>query len=283
MKLATLRDQTLVVLTSETAVPLSKVGYVGNMKNFIIDICKKPDLLNEIKAKILEVKDSIKLIPEDFDAPIKNPNKIVAIGLNYAEHAGESKMNIPVHPLAFAKFPSSITGPTGTIEIPVTITRQVDYEVELGVIIGKETKNVAEGNALNYVFGYTVLNDISARDIQFSESQCVRAKSFDTFCPLGPVIVTSDEIMDPQNLELGCEVNGRVMQYDNTKNMVFGVAELISRLSHSFKFEPGDIIATGTPSGVGFSRKHPVFLKEGDLIRSWIEGIGELSNAVSEI
>ncbi len=283
MKFATLRDQTLVALKSESAVPLSKAGYTGDMKSFIIDVSRRPELLNEIKIKISGIKEGFKFTPESFSAPLNNPNKIVAIGLNYAEHASESEMKIPEHPLAFAKFPSSITGPADKVEIPVKITQQGDYEVELGVIIGREAKNVNASDALNYVFGYTILNDISARDVQFSESQWVRSKSLDTFCPLGPVIVTRDEITDPQNLEIGCELNGVAMQQDNTKNMVVGVADLIAKLSRSFKFEPGDIIATGTPSGVGFKRNPPVYLREGDIIRSWIKGIGELVNIVSEV
>lgn len=282
MKLATLHDQTPVALISNTAVPLNKAGFFGDIKSFITQVGKNPGLLNDIENKLSNVK-FIEITNETLSAPLTNPGKIVAIGLNYSEHAGESKMKLPEHPLVFAKFPSSITGPADTVEIPKDITQQVDYEVELGVIIGREAKNVSANDALNYVFGYTVLNDISARDVQFSESQWVRAKSFDTFCPLGPVIVTSDEIGNPQNLEMGCDLNDKVMQVDNTRNMVFGVADLISRLSRSFKFEPGDIIATGTPSGVGFSRKPAVYLKNGDIIRSWITGIGEMVNPVREV
>lgn len=283
MKLATLHDGTLAAVSGQTAFPLNKAGYNGNMKDLIKDTANKPELLNEIKEKILDIGKGINLTANSLRAPFRNPNKIVAVGLNYTEHAGESKMELPETPLVFSKFTSSITGPFDKIEIPVNITQSVDYEVELAVVIGKQAKNISKKDALEYVFGYTVLNDISARDVQFSESQWVRAKSFDTFCPFGPVIVTTDEIPDPQNLELGSDLNGKELQRDNTKNMVFGVADLISIISHSFKFEPGDIIATGTPSGVGFSRKPPVFLKKGDMLRSWITGIGEMRNTVSEV
>ncbi len=169
------------------------------------------------------------------------------------------------------------------IKIPKRLTQKADYEVELAVVIGKQGKNITKESALDFVFGYTVINDISARDLQFSDGQWVRGKSLDTFCPMGPVIVTKDEIPDPQNLKLICEVNGERLQNDSTKNMIFGVADLISILSEAFTLEPGDIIATGTPSGVGFSRKPPIYLKEGDIIKTSVEGIGELINRVKEV
>ncbi len=277
MRLATLKDGSVVALTPKASIPLEKIGFNGDMKQIIAG---GTETLNEIRKVTASATEGIPLQAEAFTAPLSNPNKIVAIGLNYTGHADESKMEVPKTPLVFAKFPSSITGPTGDIIFSTRLTNKVDYEVELAVIIGKEAKNISREDALNYVFGYTILNDVSARDLQFSESQWVRAKSLDTFCPLGPVIVTADEIKNPQDLELGCEVNGQSLQHDNTKNMVFGVADLISILSHSFKFEPGDIIATGTPSGVGFSREPPIYLKDGDLVRSWIKGIGELLNFV---
>nr|WP_286670550.1 fumarylacetoacetate hydrolase family protein [Fodinibius salsisoli] len=219
---------------------------------------------------------------KDFAAPVRRPSKIVAIGLNYMDHADESQMEVPDTPLVFTKFTSSIISATDTIKIPTDLTQEVDYEVELGVVIGKEAKNVTPEEALEHVFGYTVINDVSARDLQFSDEQWVRGKSLDTFCPIGPVIVTSDEIADPQKLAIGCSVNGKTLQEDNTANMIFDVATLISELSHSFTLEAGDIIASGTPQGVGFSRKPPVYLTPGDTVRTWIEGIGELVNPVEE-
>jgi len=277
MRLATLKDGYSIVVSKSGIIPFSKLGFAGSMR----------ELIEAGEAEWKKLEDSIKGIKKDIilshrtlDAPLRNPSKIVAIGLNYFDHAKESKMEIPKSPLVFAKFNNSITGPTDPIIIPLKITQQVDYEAELGVIIGKKAKNIEKEEALDYVFGYTILNDVSARDIQFSDKQWVRSKSLDTFCPMGPVIVTKDEIPDPQNLELGCSINGVTLQQDNTKNMTFSVAELISQLSHSFTFEPGDIIATGTPRGVGFSRTPPVFLKSGDVICTWIKGIGEIINPV---
>ncbi len=220
---------------------------------------------------------------QELGAPLTNPSKIIAIGLNYLDHASETRLDLPATPLVFAKFPSSITGPTDPIRIPQALTSQVDFEVELAVVIGRKAKNVSKSRALEYVFGYTVLNDISARDVQFGDKQWVRGKSLDTFCPLGPVIVTADELPDPQTLELGCSVNGKTLQQANTKDMIFSVADLIEHLSHAFTLEPGDIIATGTPSGVGFSREPPIYLQPGDTVRTWIQGIGELVNPVVRI
>jgi 2-keto-4-pentenoate hydratase/2-oxohepta-3-ene-1,7-dioic acid hydratase in catechol pathway len=218
--------------------------------------------------------------PTAFDAPYYNPGKLIAIGLNYVDHAAESKMELPKSPLVFTKFNSSITGPTDPVRIPEQLTSEVDYEVELGVVIGKKATNVSIEEALDFVFGYTVINDVSARDIQFADKQWVRGKSLDTFCPMGPIIVTADEIPNPQSLKLGCQVNGTDLQNDTTKNMIFGVAVLVSELSKSFTLYPGDIIATGTPAGVGFSRKPPVYLCPGDTMRTWIEHIGELNNPI---
>lgn len=278
MRLATLKDGSAIVVSKNGIIPLSRLGFTGSLLEFIK--AGQPEW-KKVEDSLKITKKDIALAHKTFDAPIRNPSKIVAIGLNYFDHARESNMEIPKSPLVFAKFNNSITGPTDQITIPEKITQQVDYEAELGVVIGKKAKNIKIEDALDYVFGYTILNDVSARDIQFSDKQWVRGKSLDSFCPMGPVIVTKDEIPDPQNLELGCSVNGITLQQDNTKNMIFGVADLISQLSHSFTFEPGDIIATGTPSGVGFSRTPPVFLKAGDVVYTWIKGIGELLNPVS--
>jgi len=279
MRFAVLKDSTPVIITDTGYVKLSDAGFSGTLD----DLIRQCDSVIPQLAKALPGKTEIPQTNIELSAPVKSPSKIVAIGLNYADHASESKLEPPKTPLVFAKFPGSIIGPNENIVIPTDITQRVDYEVELGVIIGRRAKNVPVDEALNYVFGYTVLNDISARDLQFSDGQWVRAKSLDTFCPLGPVVVTADEIADIQNLRLTCEVNGRILQDDTTANMIFGVAELISILSHSFTFEPGDIIATGTPSGVGFSRKPPIYLKNGDVVKASIEGIGELVNPVTEV
>jgi 5-carboxymethyl-2-hydroxymuconate isomerase len=279
MRFAVLENNIPVIITGTGYIKLSEAGFHGTLEDLIRQSDKVIPMLEEaLSGKTEILQTDIKL-----SAPLKAPSKIVAIGLNYADHASESKLELPKTPLVFAKFPSSIIGTGEDIIIPGDITKRVDYEVELGVIIGRQAKNIEVKDAMNYVFGYTVLNDISARDLQFSDGQWVRAKSLDTFCPIGPVVVTADEIADVQNIRLTCEVNGKLMQDDTTANMIFGVAELISILSHSFTFEPGDVIATGTPSGVGFSRKPPVYLKNGDVVKTSIEGIGELVNIVKEV
>lgn len=280
MKLTTLKDGTPVAIVNGTSIALSKLGFNGSL----LDLIKSDENdYDSIKQALIEKSTGGQPVDtKDFAAPISNPSKIVAIGLNYLDHASESKMDVPDTPLVFAKFSSSIISATDPIKIPVDLTSEVDYEVELAVVIGKRAKNISTEEALSHVFGYTVLNDVSARDLQFSDKQWVRGKSLDTFCPLGPVIVTADEITDPQNLEIECSVNGKTLQKASTKDMVFGVADLVSRLSHSFTLEPGDIIASGTPQGVGFSRKPPIYLTPGDTVRTWISGIGELNNPVKK-
>jgi 2-keto-4-pentenoate hydratase/2-oxohepta-3-ene-1,7-dioic acid hydratase in catechol pathway len=277
MRLATLKDETAVVLVDGRVVTLDQLGFHGGL----LDLIRSgPATVHELGRQAAEKPHGRPLEPSKLAAPLKRPPKIVAIGLNYLDHATESQMELPKSPLVFTKFSSSVTGPSDPIELPPGLSSQVDYEVELGVVIGRTAKNVAAPAALEHVFGYTVLNDVSARDLQFGDQQWVRGKSLDTFCPMGPVIVTADEIPDPQTLDLGCEVNGTILQQASTRDMIFGVAELVSRLSHSFTLEPGDVIATGTPSGVGFSRQPPIYLRPGDSMRTWIEGIGELLNPV---
>jgi 2-keto-4-pentenoate hydratase/2-oxohepta-3-ene-1,7-dioic acid hydratase in catechol pathway len=212
-------------------------------------------------------------------APVA-PRKVVAIGLNYLDHIRESGLEQPTRPLVFAKFPSSIVGPDAPIRIPGDLTQRVDWEVELGVVIGRTARAVSVEDALGHVFGYTVGNDVSARDLQFGDGQWVRGKSLDTFCPVGPVIVTADEIPDPQSLRLTCSVNGEVMQDATTGLMVFGVAELISFCSHSFTLEPGDLLLTGTPWGCGEFMDPKRSLAPGDVVECEIEGIGTLRNPV---
>lgn len=214
-------------------------------------------------------------------APLQNPRKIVAIGLNYYDHCRETGYPIPRYPIAFAKFPSSIIGPGDPIRWRTDLTQMVDWEVELAIVMGKAARRVAEKEALATVLGYTVANDVSAREIQHGDGQWVRGKSLDTFCPLGPAIVTADEIPDPQNLALCCRVNGVPMQDSTTREMIFGVAHLISFLSQAFTLLPGDLILTGTPHGVGAARNPQVFLGNGDVVECEIEGIGRLRNVCS--
>jgi 2-keto-4-pentenoate hydratase/2-oxohepta-3-ene-1,7-dioic acid hydratase in catechol pathway len=211
---------------------------------------------------------------------IERPGKIVAIGLNYMDHVRESGAEPPARPLVFCKFTTSLIANGDEIKIPRGITERVDWEVELAAIIGETARNVSEADALKYVSGYTVANDVSARDLQFADGQWVRAKSLDTFCPLGPQVVQID---DPQNLKLQTRVNGETVQDSNTSEMIFGVAELISFCSHSFTLEPGDIILTGTPWGCGEFMDPKRSLKGGDVVECEIEGIGVLRNPVVEV
>lgn len=217
----------------------------------------------------------------DFGAPLSFPSKIVAVGKNYADHAAESASEVPSSPLIFTKFTTAIVGPGGLVRWDPVLTQQVDYEAELAVIIGRSARRVSEADALDHVFGYTCANDVSARDLQFGDRQWVRGKSLDTFCPLGPWLVTADELPDPQNLDIRCEINGKVMQHSHTGKMIFSVAHLIAFMSQAFTLLPGDIILTGTPDGVGVFRKPPVLLQSGDEMAVEIEGIGRLVNRCS--
>jgi 5-carboxymethyl-2-hydroxymuconate isomerase len=189
-------------------------------------------------------------------------------------------MAAPERPLIFAKFPSSLTGPNAAIEWPEGLTEQVDWEAELAVVIGHRIRQASEDEALDAIFGYTAANDVSARDLQFSDQQWVRGKSLDTFCPVGPVIVTPDEFGDPQDKRVLSRVNGETMQDSTTAEMIFGVAEIVSFLSQACTLEPGDLILTGTPWGVGGFRDPPVFLGPGDSVEIEVEGVGVLANNV---
>ena len=216
-------------------------------------------------------------------APIV-PTAIIGIGLNYRQHAKEIGLEAPKYPVVFMKNPASIASPGDPIRLHSACMEppEVDYEAELAVVIGQKTKNVSTDDALKHVLGYTAANDISARRWQGRKGagQWVRSKSFDTFCPLGPELVTIDEIQDPQNLRVTCKLNGQVMQDGYTGDMIFSVAELISFLSTGATLLPGTVILTGTPSGVGFTRKPPVYLMPGDTVEVNVEGIGLLKNTV---
>jgi 2-keto-4-pentenoate hydratase/2-oxohepta-3-ene-1,7-dioic acid hydratase in catechol pathway len=216
-------------------------------------------------------------------APVPRPGKIVAIGRNYRDHATEEGVEPPAAPLIFAKWPSSVVGPGAEIRWDPALTTQVDYEAELAVVIGRRARRIDRADALDHVFGYTCLNDVSARDIQFGDGQWVRGKSLDTFCPMGPVLVTADEIGDPQDLAISCTVGDERLQEARTSAMYFGIAEIISYCSQSFTLEPGDVIATGTPGGVGVFRMPPRFLADGDRVIVEIEGIGRLENVCRHV
>jgi 2-keto-4-pentenoate hydratase/2-oxohepta-3-ene-1,7-dioic acid hydratase in catechol pathway len=213
-------------------------------------------------------------------APLR-PGKIVCIGLNYRDHAREAGLDPPTRPLVFAKFPSAVIGPDEPILIDASLTTRVDWEVELAVVIGRRMRGVDASDALDHVFGYTVANDVSARDVQFADGQWVRGKSFDSFCPLGPVVVTRDELPDPQALALRTRVNGETVQDSSTAEMIFGVAELLASCSESFTLEPGDVVLTGTPWGCGEFMEPRRCLHPGDLVEAEVEGIGVLRNPVA--
>lgn len=260
-------------------------NFPQNMKEFL-EQESMLDIARELWRKFNELPESQKpnlLSPGSIKckAPIHRPGKIVALGLNYKEHIEETGREVPDFPVIFAKFPSSVVGPDEEIPIP-QVTEQLDWEVELGVVIGRDCKNVNEDEALEYVAGYTIINDLSARDLQNDDGQWIRGKSLDGLCPMGPCIVTVDELGAATNLEMYTKVNGVIKQDSTTANLLFGVPEIVSYLSKSFTLEAGDVLATGTPSGVGFARDPPEFLEPGDEVELYIEGIGTLRNRIVE-
>ena len=242
---------------------------LDSVRRFVREHFKDPSTLK--KLAIPEKK--IRL------GPLFRPRNVLCIGLNYKDHAAEGGVPLPEKPVVFAKLTGCITGPGVPIVLPPD-TREVDYEAELAVVIGRKCRGVSTSDALKYVAGYTCLNDVSARDFQRGDGQWVRAKSQDTFGPMGPYLVTSEDIPDPQILPIRCTLNGKILQDSNTDKMIFGVRELIAFISRGITLEPGDVITTGTPHGVGFARKPPIFLKTGDEVVVEIEGIGKLVNPV---
>jgi 2-keto-4-pentenoate hydratase/2-oxohepta-3-ene-1,7-dioic acid hydratase in catechol pathway len=212
--------------------------------------------------------------------PIDRPGKIICVGLNYRDHAEEQGVDLPTAPLLFAKWNNTLIGPGEPIVIPPIVTK-TDYEAELGVVIGSRISKVSAENALEAVAGYICVNDVSARDLQFADGQWSRGKSPDTYCPVGPQLVPRDEIRDPQKLAIRAALNGETMQDSTTANMVFGVAEIIVYVTQTITLEPGDLIATGTPAGVGAFRDPKVFMQPGDEITIEIEGLGSLTNPVT--
>ena len=230
-----------------------------------------------------EMEDGGCLLPPDdalLLAPVPRPGKLICIGLNYRDHAEESGMAIPESPVVFSKFPTSVIGPHGPVSLPLG-SQEVDYEAELAVVIGRRCSRVDAADAYDHVLGYTNLNDVSARDFQFADGQWQRGKSCDTFAPMGPFIATTEEIPDPHALSIKLHLNGRTMQDSCTDQLIFGVPQLIAFLSRSITLEPGDVIATGTPPGVGFARKPPVYIADGDRMEVEIAGLGILENPVT--
>jgi 2-keto-4-pentenoate hydratase/2-oxohepta-3-ene-1,7-dioic acid hydratase in catechol pathway len=212
-------------------------------------------------------------------APLDRPGKLLCVGLNYRDHAVESKMELPKVPAVFTKFSNAITGPGTNVVLPKQTT-QPDYEAELAIVIGKRGRNILAADWQQYVFGYTILNDVSARDVQFATSQWSLGKSFDTFAPMGPSIVTKDELTDPHALDIKLTIAGEVLQHSNTRELIFKAPDLIAYLSSIMTLEPGDIISTGTPSGVGFGRTPQRWLRPGESMTIEIEGIGTLTNPI---
>ncbi len=260
---------------------------VGAVRDDAITQIAVPDMLALIEQGMEQLRTVGEMIPLNqvrLLAPIPRPRKnIFAIGRNYAEHAKESaaaRGEKPGPPVIFTKAPTTVNAPFGDIVIDPEVSVQVDWEAELAVIIGRRARKVSQRDALNYVFGYTVLNDVTARDLQNRTSQFFVGKSIDGYAPMGPWIVTADEIPDPQNLNVGCRVNGVVKQSGHTREMLYPVAYIIEDLSRWMTLEPGDIITTGTPAGVGFARKPPEFLKPGDVLESEVERIGVIRNKV---
>ena len=252
--------------------------YVGILRGEFIQRLAAEDMMDVITADQPKVSGRRDRLEEAQILPPLIPGKILAIGRNYLAHARELNNEVPAQPLVFAVMPSAVIGDGDLIEWDGRLTSQVDWEGELAVVIGKTARRIAREDALDYVFGYTAANDVSARDLQASDKQWVRAKGLDTFCPIGPVIATADEIPDPQNLTIVTTVDGIEKQNGSTANMIFDVRFLIEYLSAAFTLHPGDMILTGTPSGVGKARNPPQFLGDGSLVSVDIEGIGKITN-----
>jgi 2-keto-4-pentenoate hydratase/2-oxohepta-3-ene-1,7-dioic acid hydratase in catechol pathway len=287
-----------LVTFTERGTRAFRVGVVVTVEgnDFVVDIHRADSSLPNNMRALLEAMDgdfkrveaAASAAPRDARMPMANvslgpvvpdPRKIIGIGLNYRDHAKETNMPLPQTPAVFAKFPNTLIGSGETIRIPAASSR-VDYEAELACVIGRRAKYVPVQDALAYVAGYSVFNDVSEREFQMRTSQWTLGKSFDTFGPFGPALVTSDEVPDPQTLGIRLRAGDELLQDSSTANMVFGVAELVSYLSSAMTLEPGDVIATGTPSGVGFTRKPPRFLRPGETVRVEIDRLGTLENPV---
>ena len=256
-------------ITSQTGIPIPQ-----NIKDFLFD-----GWYDEVKPKIPKLNFTQNISDVKFLAPIPNPSKIICLAFNYKDHAKEQNLIPPDEPAIIIKPRSTLNGATSEIVCPSFVSK-LDYEIELALIIGKDCKNITEEQAKNAIFGYMILNDVSARDIQAKDKQFTRAKGFDTFAPCGPWITTTDEVPNPQNLKMVTKVNGIVRQNSSTSNMFLGVYTIVSMLSKVMTLEKGDIISTGTPAGVMLNKPDAVFLKDGDKIEMEIEGLGKLENTV---
>ncbi len=245
----------------------------------MIGILEGLDALRESLEKLAAGPGDLALKDVNLHAPIPRPGKILALGLNYKDHAAEAGMTLPEVQTWFSKMTTSTNGPYDPVNLPKVSTK-LDYEAELAIVIGTRAKHVARDEARHYIAGFCCANDVSVRDWQLRTSQFVVGKSFDTHCPFGPWIVTADEIPDPQALRISCTVNGQTRQDSNTREMVFSVYEMIEHLSQAMTLEPGDLILTGTPAGVGAVAKPPRYLAVGDVVRVEIEGIGAIENKI---
>jgi 5-carboxymethyl-2-hydroxymuconate isomerase len=278
------RSDRLGVLVGETVVPAATLGegLPGTMADFLTGLPGSLDRLRRIvgSGAVTAYLDSegMALDTVELLAPVPRPGKIVAVGLNYRSHAAEQDREPPAAPVIFAKYTTAVVAHGADITWDARLTQAVDYEAELAVVIGRTARNVEESRAFEHVAGYTCLNDVSARDLQYADKQFTRAKSLDTFCPMGPALVSADEVSDPQALGVRCLVNGEVRQDSTTADMVFGVAALVAFCSRAFTLEPGDVIATGTPAGVGWFADPRRMLGDGDEVVVEIEGVGRLVN-----
>jgi 2-keto-4-pentenoate hydratase/2-oxohepta-3-ene-1,7-dioic acid hydratase in catechol pathway len=264
------------VVRGDQVVDVGAYGFFTSLREWL---AAPAEVSAEVEAAVAAGRGPVYALAEvRLEAPIRAPGKIVAIGVNYLDHCREQGIEPPPEPLVFSKFPSTITGPYDPIAWDPALTQQVDPEVELGVVIGRRCHAVTAEEALGYVAGYTVVNDVSARDLQFGDGQWTRGKSLDTFCPIGPAIVTPSELPDPQALRLRLWVNDRLQQDGTTADMIFSVAQIIAHVSRFATLEPGDLITTGTPKGVGCFRQPPIYLASGDVVRCAIDGVGEIVN-----
>ncbi|HKZ29611.1 MAG TPA: fumarylacetoacetate hydrolase family protein [Acidimicrobiia bacterium] len=250
--------------------------------SFGIEVATTPELVkaaDDLAALDLATVGGGVVDPQ-FLAPIVGPRKMMAIGLNYADHIRETGSKPPSNPILFSKYSTSVVGPTDDIVVDPELTKMADYETELALIIGRRTKGISEADAPSAVFGYTVANDVTARDCMKTDGQLDRSKNFDTFCPVGPWITTADAVPEPQALGIRTLVNGEVRQDSSTREMLFPVVHLIHFLARAMTLEPGDVLLTGTPHGVGFVMDPPRFLQAGDLVECEVEGLGKLRNRV---
>lgn len=258
--------------TDATWVPLERLGIAASTT---ADVIEHLDAVRErLDRPAGGIADPV------FLCPIVRPSKILAIGLNYMDHIRETGAKRPEHPIVFAKFPSALNDPGGRVVMDARLTSQGDYEAELAVVIGRSTRGISESEVTAHLFGYTVANDVSARDWQRRDGQFDRSKSFDTFCPIGPWITTVDEVPDPQALAIRSRVNGELRQDSSTREMIFSVQHLVWYIARGMSLEPGDVILTGTPHGVGFAMDPPRYLVPGDIVECEVDGLGTLRNEV---